>query len=872
MPSTDNIRIDIGGNSIELSDIQSSGITINYALEDPENFQSKQSSTAADITMPATHANDGSFNSFHNPNIEDLTTGEIFKNPMPCAMVVNGVQIFKGLAILKSATHTDKPETYTVDCYGNSGDWLILMQNLTLWDCLNTTPHNFDKATVEASWSNFGSDEFHDYVYAPVRYRQPFGNNGGNLINTIIPDSMVTIYDLRPSLSIYWMLVRGFRQFGYVIQSNFINSDFFQQLVMPWTWGDFFDINSQITDAVRFKAAGVAPSYPPTGTITQIYPAITDAHTTLYAPVIDSEETRYIQSFVDITGKQNNFNIGTNYPPNGYDNYNLYSFDDITGTLSWIFNPPANLVTFIGSNITANFSLSLIVQLDAAAGAQIDLDIEITHLDSTGAIVSVVTNTVLFIVHGTVGSITSPTVYEFTVPNLNAGDKLRFRLKYVTSHSGGGGWAIQLYQSQYLNGNFTNTIFPTGTNPPSWALNNSTIELTGLYISVGAPVHFQFYDKFRSYNFLDLLGGLVDTFDLSIQTDPINKVVTIEPTYSYKLPNGTATPDSMDGYFTDKILDWSAKQDLSKSNQLDLYADNEMQMDFTFKQDGSDGGQNIYAGRYKGVYLNNIIGKTYNNTNLSNGAASAIPGSSRYLFPPRFQYGVRVQTNRFFAATMHYKAQQFAGISINGVAPQMCAIIPENVSNTSAADISLSFEPKIAFYKGLVDKSLYGGWNWGGVPGVDGPDTSKNLPFMFSVNYGHNGQYDPVLTYCDQNINGNLVQGLMGKFFLQRLATIRNGKLYSPWLRLNLNDITNWEHREAIALKGAVYCLISIDNYKPTTDETVQCKMWKITWPESVDVSNSFPSSVSVLTSPNALGQYDLKYAPLLLFTSDLPQ
>lgn len=875
MPQTKYIEINVGGNKLEVSEIETTGIAINYALEDPENFSQKQSSTSFGLEIPATIANDKAFNTFWNPNIEDLTADEIYKSLMDASITANGVQIMKGLAILTSAEHTNKPEKYTVDIYGNNGDWLLQMQNLTLWDCLSTVTHSFDVATIVASWTNYmNGGTPTEYVYTPVRYRQPFGNNGGNLNNSILPDSMVTIFDLKPSLSIYAILQRGFNQFGYSIKSDFINSNFFKRLTMPWTWGDFFDVTSQLLDALRFKAVGAAPAAPPIS----FRPPVTDPRwfgfTTGGSGM--TETVLFLQGAASgvwkstvISGNTFQQALNVDFAPNGFDNSGNYSFNDSTGIASWIMNIPDSLKPKI-TTIGVNFQLNLICRA-ISGGNDCRLSMEYSKNGGSWAgcpfrgIGATADGEILHIASsGTIGDNYSPQTLNFTIPNLSDGDVLQFRFTYNLF---GSGEALEVTQSVYLDST-------AAQDNRTWTIARSTFELTSFEINIGSSVNFQWYDSFRSYRFLDFVAGLIDSFDLEPQTDPISKIVTIEPVYPYELPNGTSTPDQMDGYFLSKLLDWSGKQDLTKNNVIELFSGVERQLDFAFKQDGSDGGQNIYAGRYKGIYLNNVISEFSNNTNLSNGINNAVPGASRYLFPDRFQWGSQTKTNRFFSATMHYNATQWQ--SIDGVAPQLVAIIPENVSNTSAADISQTFQPKICYYKGLG--SGIGKYIWGGDPTISAshttPDTPfpQNIPLLFAVNYGPNGQYDPVLSYCDQKINGVQVAGFMNRHFLTRLAIMRNGKLYSPWMHLNLNDITNWEHREGIIIKGARYYLVGIDNYKPLTDESTKCKLWKFTPASQIDVDNSFPSSSSVMTSPAVLDQYDLKYAPLLLYTTDLPQ
>jgi len=101
---------------------------------------------------------------------------------------------------------------------------------------------------------------------------------------------------------------------------------------------------------------------------------------------------------------------------------------------------------------------------------------------------------------------------------------------------------------------------------------------------------------------------------------------------------------------------------------------------------------------------------------------------------------------------------------------------------------------------------------------------------------------------------------------------MRAGRLYKPWMLLNNNDIANQLHREGIIIKGGIYYLIGIDKYFPMRDDSCKVTLWKYNPPTSVDDANCFPSNNSIITNPAILDMYDLKYAPLLIFQTDLPQ
>lgn len=914
MPSTGFLQLEINSQPVELGEVNELGVSINYTLEYPESWENKQSSDVQGISLPATCNNDQVFNTFHNIAVEDNTPGQIHRNLMPFTLQSNGVTILQGKARLNGATYTDRPEAYNISLEGGNGDWLLDGQNLTIWDCVNPNPHTFDVATVQDSWTDFDTDEDHDYVYAPVRYRQPFNGEAQDHGT----DDTVNIYMLRPSLSVYWLIIRGFRQMGYTVKSDFFETLYFRGLVMPWTWGDFFDINSQITDGLSFKAAGPTPGTPPIGYTEfvsgfPIYfggsvgtdPSL-DIDNTGWKPwgpafgggtYIDSPASPgYIENLTTHDSFANtyyhNFIINNEVPPAGYDNFGLYSFDIPTGTMEYTLTVPPALSSFIGSDITCNFALSLFCKTFCAVGGNhVRIYIEVTK---NGVFQFDEEFTELSVVSGeTRNFLLFPTVHTFSVSGLNDGDVLEFRLKHDVDTTGD---AIILCSSlqedvnpsttgasnwQY---NYTTEEWENiggGITTPDWQKMYSTLSMTGLQLELGGQVHFQWYDSFRNYKFFDMLGGIVDMFDLEVQTNPMDKTVTIEPFSNATLSDGTDVTSYFD---TERVVDWSAKQDLGVVNEVKLFAESERQIDFNLKQDGSDGGQNIWAARYKGSYLNNVKRNTISNGQINNGVVAAVPGASRYMLPNRFSKGNKQKSNRFFSAVMHYKHEPWANLWPDTPASQLICIIPENVSDSSSGAITQVFEPKLAFYAGLQSFAGAGAWRWIGDPAspwVDGGTPNAigfNLPYMFAVDYtGHvatvPGQVAPVLTYSDQNVNGDVVPGLMRTWFLKRMAIMRNGQLLNANFRLNLDDICRFEHREVINLQNkGTFALIGIDGYNPLSDASCKCTMWKMVDPEETDANNSYPSGTSILTNPSVLDQYDLRYAKQLLFYSDIPQ
>ena len=954
MPQTKFLQLLINDRSADLPSLDKSEISIEYTLEEPEDFMTRQGSQSKSISLPATKNNDIIFNQFWNTKVEDLSPGQSFRNWMKCLLNVNGsIPLIYGYALLENATDTDKPEDYTITINGGSGSWIIDLENYTLWDCLSPTgidSHVFNQGTVQGSWTNFRTGlEQYDYVYAPVRYRQPFDGTtlgyGG--------DDCVNIFHLRPSLSIYWLVIRAFRSLGYSINSQFFSTAYFKQLILLWTHGDFLDLNSQLIEGVCFKAAGELPAStepPPIsgrdiyGNPVPFWSGINSANASLAGSVGGSSwwihsvddsvggytptayhSTTGVASYTNgipggMVGSYNNginatggvyvfngngstaggndwFKMDVDHPPAGYDNFLLYSFDASTGTMIYNFIPPTVIAATL-LNLSATFVLSLYITMNYSGTGQGLFALECTHSFAIGGPDSITCQSILPSGGAMVGSGTfpqgtdqryplTPTVFNFTVANLNPGDTLKFRLRCLVGNVIGSGFTFGVFSGGYLNNNpsvlgvpsyqFNPVTQQYGYITPNafWTPLYSTLTMTGFLIQVGNTVNFQNIDAFRNYRFLDFLGGLVDLFNLEIQTDAINKVVTIEPMFGSNLPTG----EVCDGYFsTDKIFDWSQKRDWSKGKGKKSGNFNaiERQLDLTFKLDGSDGAQTIWGQRYKDVYLSNRTytgGINSNNLNIDNGIIAGVPGSARYMLPNRFAKGNRQMANRFFSATMHAPFPQWNNINGAGSpTPQLITMFPNDASSSDA--VSQAFLPKIAWYAGPMPIANIGGWRFLGDPNYPYNSTvatSFELPYAFAVDYSGYAK-GAVLSYSDENVGGIIVPGLMRQFYLQRFAIIRNGQLDTLNVRLNLKDITNWEHRECIFIDGVLYALIQINNYKPLDDDSTEVTFWKVVAPMQTDLNNSYPSATSILVSPPTLTQYDLRYARLLLYPTDLPQ
>lgn len=358
-------------------------------------------------------------------------------------------------------------------------------------------------------------------------------------------------------------------------------------------------------------------------------------------------------------------------------------------------------------------------------------------------------------------------------------------------------------------------------------------EFSAKYFKIPLNGYVGFDDLFclKNFNFLDFLRGVTDEFNLAFSTDAINKVVTIEPLHDYVIGD-----NKYSGFISQNTIDWQSKQDLSQVSEFTRQMDSEREMIFKYMDDPNDGILKVVNDRHK--------------TQL---------GSAKYLLPERFKVGKSETENRFFSPTMHYEVVSWK--EITGVAPQMVCMIPENVSNTSKDEAQNTFNPKSCYYKGLI--SGVGGW-------VFDKEELTEFPFMFAVNYTQNDALDPVLSYSNENIDGNFRKGLLQTFYLQRMANLELGLIYNTWVKLKNIDIDNKQFRDQIEMRGINWELIEINNYNPTSDRPTSITLRATAVMYQKNIDNIYPSRQSVINETLASGGFDYPYKKLLALTTDI--
>lgn len=790
MPTEKYLKITIGDKQIQVTNPDDLPISIDYSLEDPDNFQNKPSAQSLALKIPATLMNDVAGNTFRNADIVDLTAGQIFRGNQQFVVEENGFEIMAGKAFLNQATHNYQPVDYEYDLFGDNADWKIALETATLYDFLKHINFPFTKDIIVGSWDFDGTDPNLPYVFAPVRYRNPMGGYyiDVNNLNVGIDDNMQATY-MKPAISKYWLLFWGLASVGYRLQSDFMNTEYFRRQVMPWTWGNFLNSEGTQFDVHRVRAMSLLDNYFKGGTTSNV-------------------GDRYIWWDMQVSNDSSNGMFDNNKSvPNGD-----YTYDSGIASMKWTYNAP-NM-----GPLDATFSI--IINVNAVAGSDSDVGLQV-HWYKNGTEMQVdqlVNVSAPYVTLSPEMDIDQKTAF-FTVA-VNPGDMISARVK------------VRIYQSKFGAAKIT--------------ANVAQFQLDYFTVPLGGTIDFNYYFGFQKYLFLDFLRGIIDEFNLSINTDSVNKVVVMEPTHQYSMVDDLTVTNP--GYFVDDYIDWNHKKDLSKDWVMQNYHDYNQTITINYKNDSNDG-----------------ILKLVQDRNLNTLAAG------KYVFPDRFTTGTTAIENRFFAPTMHYEADQWKAIT--GVSPQLVCMIPENISNTSNSESGNTFTPKSCFYKGIT--TGVGGWKFDG-------EIMSTFPFMFSVNYKDGGQNDPILSYCDEKIaNGTgwiIGKGLLKRFYWQRLAIMRNGQWYNTFFRLKNIDVANQLHREYKSFGGHRWELIKITGYMPLQEVSTACLLRR--WaPISIDdYNNTYPSAKSVMAVNNttqlpspAVITVDIVYAQLKGLITDIP-
>lgn len=308
---------------------------------------------------------------------------------------------------------------------------------------------------------------------------------------------------------------------------------------------------------------------------------------------------------------------------------------------------------------------------------------------------------------------------------------------------------------------------------------------------LGIEVNFKYL--LQDWKCLDLLRGLSEMFNLCFETDNFTQTVTIEPKDQWLLTQRfPPVANSLEDGFLNGLEDWTTKLDLSKNASLRAVNDSPTTQRWFFKEADED----ETASRLE----ENEDFKLY---------------EARYILPDtRFKRSDKDNENSFFAATLHLFDDDIMGA--NSTATPLIPLIWNGyyLENPTNAERVTEITPRILFWGGrsaVSNQSTINVWDGAALQEWD-------LPEAFMVNYADLDGTDPLLSYCDQTINTNVVRGLVSRFYLRDIARMYAGKQVEEHVFLSELDINNLSFRNKIQLEQSQYELLEVSQYNPLSD------------------------------------------------------
>jgi len=225
-------NLDIDKNvvgELDITDSQDFPLAMSYAVSDGKNLEQRFGDYSKSFDVPATDNNNKLF--AHRYDVK-MTDKKDMAGMKPCRILVGDTEFFRGLIQLGGVTQTSSPDSYTCTIYGGNFGWISQLKNFNLCDIYDKEDFEYTYTKIWAAKNNTQANS--DLCYPLISYGDFWPNWGAGLygagyVNLV--DATDSSQDWRPSFWVYNMIEKIFDNIGYSIESNFINTTGFKQLI-----------------------------------------------------------------------------------------------------------------------------------------------------------------------------------------------------------------------------------------------------------------------------------------------------------------------------------------------------------------------------------------------------------------------------------------------------------------------------------------------------------------------------------------------------------------------------------------------------------------------------------------------------------------
>jgi hypothetical protein len=219
-------------------------VAITFTSATLKDIESRSSDYTLEFRVPATKRNKSGLDHLDSSNVED---GNNILKRTPCVVKSDGMPIFRGDFKLMGIVDDRGYKEFKCIILGHAQDWAEGMKNKTLQSYDWGTSFTYNKANVEATWTNDYTD---GYVFPLINYGAwKYANK-------------VKAEEFRPAIFMRSLFEKAFTAEGYTLQTDTDADDFFHTannpimdtVVIPYT-GETFKLEETVVNDNTFEAS-----------------------------------------------------------------------------------------------------------------------------------------------------------------------------------------------------------------------------------------------------------------------------------------------------------------------------------------------------------------------------------------------------------------------------------------------------------------------------------------------------------------------------------------------------------------------------------------------------------------------------------------
>ena len=812
---------------LDVTDHTDFPLALTFQISDFKDLTSTTGDYSKSFRIPATKNNNNIFKHLYIPN---LIVDNKVTDKKSCRILFDGLYSLFGLLQVDGVGgYGEKPSYYNCVFFGSNLSWANTLENTFMNDIeWGATGDNltYNKNSITATWQHENCDNASkspivypvtsygvynvDGVERTIQLLDTLGENNVNLDPLVYKgytgfyddgnsyETPQPVADWRPAVFVKTTLDKIFSQIGsskglgngYIINSSFMNTSMFKELVWllpnfkyndPDSRTNLYSIRSNFENGVTMTASGAGSSITDSGVQKQNEGSINQDQGNLFytgagAEVLELDSSNLTvtlnDSYVDFTN--NEVNIGE------FGNY-LININGLKSKVALAFKGGSTQVEIDSIDTIVSLELKTVGQnswnrVDSGSNSHIiNQDVNQSYAASS-----------------TYVNIPSISYTSF----LNKGDKLRLRI------------GMRVFCSQR---NWQNFLITTFFKSNSNSIFN--LELNPFNVEYGQTYNLK--DVISSeYSQTDFIKGVAHAFNLQMTTDESTRTVNIEPFDSFYRPYSEA-------------IDWTQK--LNRSNIInDKWLESDLKRDivFKYKSDSDDK-------------------KVESRSSFFDGIKDEYPYYE--TLPPTFKKGKSAFENPFFAGTFNGKDQDTVEYAPVDTAFSAC-LWTENVSPSDEGrpNKGNNFLPRLLYWNKYSPATSIGDkkaivQTWSSVTQTitaDASDTgvlSNIYPQATMLNRESNTS--PNLAYGNAWIrnyddsDGSLAaaetgSGLYETYYRNMIeGLIKSPRLRTVSITLNISDIVNLDFKKLIYIDGVYWRINKIIDYQPNKNESTKVQL-----------------------------------------------